>query len=104
MRPSQTSTLFFDRLGLVNARSLANKTFILNDFFTSPHLDFLLVTETWACSLNLSLQTVTSSTLLRQAAGVVVQPQFIKTASHKCGHPLDLVLSAVLTLCDTEIC
>lgn len=35
------------RLALVNARSLANKTLILNDFFTSNRLDFLFVTETW---------------------------------------------------------
>ncbi|CAJ1061240.1 RNA-directed DNA polymerase from mobile element jockey [Xyrichtys novacula] len=35
------------RFGLVNARSLANKTFILKDFFMSRGLDFLCVTETW---------------------------------------------------------
>ena len=35
------------RFGLVNARSLANKTHILRDFFTSQGLDFLCVTETW---------------------------------------------------------
>ncbi|XP_032879310.1 uncharacterized protein LOC116974699, partial [Amblyraja radiata] len=35
------------RVGLVNARSLANKTFILRDFFCSRALDFLCVTETW---------------------------------------------------------
>ncbi len=35
------------RIGLVNARSLANKTFILRNFFTSRDLDFLCVTETW---------------------------------------------------------
>ncbi|GAA6100583.1 uncharacterized protein LOC116976515 [Tachysurus ichikawai] len=35
------------RIGLVNARSLANKTFVLKDFFTFQGLDFLCVTETW---------------------------------------------------------
>ncbi len=35
------------RIGLVNARLLANKTFILKDFFTSRGLEFLYVTETW---------------------------------------------------------
>lgn len=35
------------RMALVNARSLANKTFILNDFFCSHRLDFLCITETW---------------------------------------------------------
>ncbi|KAI2645456.1 RNA-directed DNA polymerase from mobile element jockey [Labeo rohita] len=35
------------RLGLINARSLANKTFLLNDFFTSRELDFMFLTETW---------------------------------------------------------
>ncbi len=35
------------RLALINARSLANKTFLLNDFFTSRELDFMFLTETW---------------------------------------------------------
>ncbi len=35
------------KLALVNARSLAKKTFILKDFFISLELDFLCVTETW---------------------------------------------------------
>ncbi|KAL6464601.1 hypothetical protein MHYP_G00269180 [Metynnis hypsauchen] len=35
------------RISLMNARSLANKTFILRDFFSSRSLDFLCVTETW---------------------------------------------------------
>lgn len=35
------------RIGLVNARSLVNKTFVLKDLFTSRGLDFLCVTETW---------------------------------------------------------
>lgn len=35
------------RIALVNGRSLANKTFILRDFFNSRELDFLCVTETW---------------------------------------------------------
>ena len=35
------------RFGLVNVRSLAKKTFILNDFFTSRGLDFFIMTETW---------------------------------------------------------
>ena len=35
------------RLALINARSITNKTFILNDFFTSRNLDFMFLTETW---------------------------------------------------------
>lgn len=35
------------KMALVNARSLSNKTFILNDFFISHALDVLFVTETW---------------------------------------------------------
>ena len=35
------------RFGLVNARSLVNKAFILRDFCNSRGLDFLCVTETW---------------------------------------------------------
>lgn len=35
------------RMALINARSLSNKSFILNDFFTTNSLDFLFVTETW---------------------------------------------------------
>ena len=40
----QTSAVKF---ALINARSVANKTFILNDVITSHELDFLFVTETW---------------------------------------------------------
>uniref|UniRef100_A0A1A7XJA1 Endonuclease/exonuclease/phosphatase domain-containing protein n=1 Tax=Iconisemion striatum TaxID=60296 RepID=A0A1A7XJA1_9TELE len=35
------------RWGLVNARSVANKTFILNDFIITQGLDILCVTESW---------------------------------------------------------
>ena len=35
------------KIALINARSLANKTFLLNDFFTSRELDFMCLTETW---------------------------------------------------------
>ncbi len=35
------------RFALVNAGSLANKTFILNDFFITRQLHFLSITETW---------------------------------------------------------
>lgn len=35
------------RCALVNARSIANKTFILKDYFTSQDLDLMFVTETW---------------------------------------------------------
>lgn len=42
------------RIALVNARSLTNKSFILNDFFTSRALDFLCVTETWLNASELS--------------------------------------------------
>lgn len=35
------------RLALLNVRSIANKTFLLNNFFVSKHLDFLFLTETW---------------------------------------------------------
>lgn len=34
-------------LGLLYARSLTNKTFLLNDFLTSHKLDIMLLTETW---------------------------------------------------------
>jgi len=34
------------RMALLNTRSLANKTFLLNDF-TSRELDVMLLTETW---------------------------------------------------------
>ena len=34
------------RMALLNTRSL-NKTFLLNDFFTSWDLDFMLLIETW---------------------------------------------------------
>jgi len=35
------------KFGLLNTRSLTNKTFILNDFFISRQLDIFLMCETW---------------------------------------------------------
>ncbi len=35
------------RMALINARSLVNKTFLLNYFFTTHALDFMFITETW---------------------------------------------------------
>ena len=35
------------RLALLNARSISNKTFILNELFTSENMDFMFLTETW---------------------------------------------------------
>lgn len=43
------------KFALINAQSLSNKTFILNDNFTSRQLDFLFVTETW---LNVDLTSL----------------------------------------------
>ena len=34
-------------MALLNARSITQKTFLLNDFFTTNNLDFFCVTETW---------------------------------------------------------
>ncbi len=34
-------------MALINARSLVNKTFLLNYFFTTHALDFMFITETW---------------------------------------------------------
>ncbi len=39
-------------MALVNASSVCNKTFILDDFFTCWDLDILFLTETWACELS----------------------------------------------------
>lgn len=35
------------RIALINARSIANKAFTLNDHFTKENLDFMFITETW---------------------------------------------------------
>lgn len=43
----EVSDPFRLRLCLINGRSVANKTFILKEFFTSHVLDFLFLTETW---------------------------------------------------------
>ncbi len=45
------------KMALINARSLVNKTYILNEYFTAKPLDFLCLTETWikpckSCSLD----------------------------------------------------
>lgn len=42
-------------MALVNARSICNKTFILNDFLTRHDLDILFLTETWASAGELSV-------------------------------------------------
>ncbi len=42
------------RMALINARSVANKTFTINDFFSTRHLDFLFLTETWLTTGDLS--------------------------------------------------
>ncbi len=42
------------RMALINARSVVNKTFIINDFFSARHLDFLFLTETWLTTGDLS--------------------------------------------------
>lgn len=34
-------------MALLNARSVANKSFILNDLITTRNLDFMFITETW---------------------------------------------------------
>ena len=35
------------QMALINVRSLVNKTFMLNNFFSSRELDFLFLCETW---------------------------------------------------------
>ncbi len=35
------------KMALINARSLVNKTFLLNYFFSSHSLDFMFITESW---------------------------------------------------------
>ncbi|KAG5279226.1 hypothetical protein AALO_G00075460, partial [Alosa alosa] len=44
-RHEQDSSLV--KFAVLNARSVSNKAFILNDRFTSHHLDFLFITESW---------------------------------------------------------
>lgn len=34
-------------MALINARSLVNNIFLLNDFFTTHSLDFMFITESW---------------------------------------------------------
>ena len=35
------------KLALLNVRSLAGKSFLINDFITEHNLDFMFLTETW---------------------------------------------------------
>lgn len=46
-RASQRTERRSIHMALINTRSLTNKTFILNDYFMTNALDFLLLTETW---------------------------------------------------------
>lgn len=57
---------------LLNARSLANKTFLLNDFM-SHMLDFMFLTETWLCSG----ESVTCLNLFLLAANISVPPTLV---------------------------
>lgn len=46
-QPKRSPEQVLSKMALINARSLVNKTFILNDFVVSNDLDMLLITETW---------------------------------------------------------
>ena len=46
----QQVSVFSAKAALINCRSVSNKTFILNDFFTGHDLDLLFLTETWITS------------------------------------------------------
>lgn len=46
---SQTAVI---RLGLLNVRSLGNKSFLVNDIISSNNLNFFLLTETWMDTSN----------------------------------------------------
>lgn len=48
---NQVSTLL--RMVLLNACSIANKSFVLNDVVLSKKLDFLFLTETWQRNMEL---------------------------------------------------
>lgn len=50
---SQVDNTISVKMALINARSMVNKTFILNDYCSSNNLDFLFVTETWLDALDL---------------------------------------------------
>ncbi len=41
-------------MSLINARSVSNKTVIINDFFNSRTLDFLFIMDTWLTPGDLS--------------------------------------------------
>lgn len=51
---SSTTRFLPVKIALINARSVANKTFILNDIIASHELDILFVTETWLRTGDLS--------------------------------------------------
>ncbi len=82
VRQSQIQTVHCHvKMALVNARSVSNKTFILNDFFTSRGLDFLFLTETWTgadessifgelCPLNCSF--ISTPRCVRRGGGVTM--------------------------------
>lgn len=50
-RPVESTTVL---MALINARSVVNKTLILNDYYVKYGLDFLFITETWLNDADMS--------------------------------------------------
>ena len=55
MKKCVENTLSTLNLALLNIRSLAGKTFLINDFITKHNLDFMFLTETWLDQSNVAL-------------------------------------------------
>ncbi|XP_028272710.1 uncharacterized protein LOC114443003, partial [Parambassis ranga] len=95
------------RVALVNARSLANKTFILKDFFNTNELDFLCITETWmSVSESSALCEPSDCTFFNSPrttgrGGGIATRVVGPTQEH--GHTLDLVLTHGFSVANLEV-
>ena len=49
------------KLALLSVRSLANKSFLINDLISTHDLDFLLLTETWLNEANSAVTLIESA-------------------------------------------
>ena len=72
--PPQTSEM---KCGLLNARSVKNKTLSINELIVDNHLDILAITETWITD-NSTNKAILIRSVLRQVTALSAFPGLVK--------------------------